>query len=337
MLEESVAAWIRKTSDTPVSLGIQDGNASPGTSHPRAKPFFIQKQSKIRKFVKFIDYTIRSPAITEHRHAPILISGDNSQRKTALALYIALYLSQIRGTDFDLAKHIYYTSIEGLTDELLTTWRQIRIVDEGYFGGTNLESNLPRVVELGAAMNAIRNRGHTIIFIYSKLNRATKMLLESTAYWFHKPHPDYALLFIKDREFVGNDPWGIDPLLKAQTKAEKRKEMVRNPNYIETMEMPYIQNKIFDEYEKQKALHQEEYQKLKISLRQSAIRQKAIVDSLKADYYSPHPPFTLENMREYLMRKGFSRPTAKKYYALLKDEIIEEGIVNSQQQLASAD
>ena len=81
----------------------------------------------------------------------------------------------------------------------------------------------------------MRNRGHIIFFIYSKINRATKMLLEVANYWFHKPHPDYALFYIREREFVGNDPWGIDPLLKAKGPRLKRYLMKHNQSYIETM------------------------------------------------------------------------------------------------------
>lgn len=224
---------------------------------------------------------------------------------------------------------IYYTSIDGLTDELLTSEKKIKIVDEGYWGGTNLESNLPKVIELGSAMNAIRNRGHTVIFLYSKLNRATKMLLESANYWFHKPSPDHALLYIRDKEFVGNDPWVIEDLLKAKKKREKRKLMLSNPNFIETFEVPRIRDSIFDAYEKEKLKQQEEYQQKKMRARESTERRGKIVEWLKGEYASPTPPFTMETLREYLMGKGFSRSKAKVYALAFKDELLENQLVTT--------
>lgn len=260
----------------------------------------------------------------EKRHAIILVSGDNSARKTAQAMYMADYAAKIRKMKFDPIEDIYYTSIEGLVDDMLTTKRRIKIVDEGYFGGTNLESNLPRVIELNTAVNAVRNRGHMIFFIYSKINRATKMLLESANYWFHKPAPEYANFYIRGREFVGNDPWNIDALLKAKSPRTRRWLMKHNENFITTLKTPWLSDELFNKYESQKAKEQEEFQLLKMKTKDSELRQQKIIESIKADYFSTPPRFSLDRIREYLAGRGFTPSLIRKYSMLFRDSIIEE-------------
>ena len=241
-----------------------------------------------------------------------------------------MYMAQLRGQKFSIENDIYYTSIEGLTDELLTKTHQIRIIDEAYMAANNLESNLPRVIELGTAMNAIRNRGHCCIFLYSKINRGTKMLLESANFWMHKPEPSWGLLYIRDREFVGSDPWYLEDILKAKKISQKRWLMTHNPNFITEMEMPWIKDSVFNEYEKFKLKHQEDYQHLKMRARESQERQEKILDEMRADYTAAIPKFTMENIKEHLQTKGFSRATARKYANLFKDYIVEEQLVSSQ-------
>jgi hypothetical protein len=276
-----------------------------------------------------INYSILSPEVSEKRHAPILISGDNSQRKTALALYMCFYFAKLRGQEFDIKKDIYYNDISNLTDTLLTTRNQIKLIDEAYTNLSNLESSLPRVIELGTAMNAIRNRSHIVIFIYSRLNRATKLLLEAAQYWFHKPSAEHAVLVIKDKEFVGTDAWGVDDLLKAKTKGEKRHRLTHLPGYIETFEVPRIPDKIFNAYEEEKLKQQEEYQRLKMRIRESEATTQKILDSLKLEYHSPTPRFRLENLREYLMSKGISRSKSNEYAKKFKDSVLEEEMASA--------
>ena len=50
-------------------------------------------------------------------------------------MYMASYLASLRGQTFNPKEHIYYTSIDGLVDELLTKWQQIRIVERGILRG----------------------------------------------------------------------------------------------------------------------------------------------------------------------------------------------------------
>lgn len=254
----------------------------------------------------------------------VLVSGDNSSRKTGLSMYMADYLARERGQKFDPINHIYYTTIDGLVDELLTKWQQIRIVDEGYFGGTNLESNLPKVLELNSAVNAVRNRGHVIFFIYSKINRATKMLLEVANYWMHKPHPDYALFNIRDREFVGNDPWGIDKLLKAERPAAKRYLMTHTASYLTTLKVPWVKDKLFNAYDDEKKRKQEEYQLGKMKTRENSVRQQRILEEIKADYHGG--AFTIDRTKEYLATKGFTPSLIRKYTSMFRDNIIEEAM-----------
>ena len=154
--------------------------------------------------------------------------------------------------------NVVYTDVGDLSQRLLTTYNQLIVIDEGYFVAKNIDVLKRQVKELSDTLSAVRNRGHIVMICFIKFNRAAKTILEVMNYWIHKPNPDWGILYIRDREFIGDDPWAVEDLLKAKTLNKKRWLLRHNPNYIMSFKVKPLKKRIFDQYEKYKQEAQEE-------------------------------------------------------------------------------
>lgn len=261
-----------------------------------------------------------------------MVTGDRSNGKTRALLHICLKMAREQGRKFDIEKDIYYTEVGNLAYRVLTEKNLIIGIDEGYFAAKNTKILERKVSNLLDNLTAARNRGHTIVICFMKFNRAAKTLLEICNYWLHKPNLDYGILYIRDREFVGDDPWSVEDLLKAKGLYKKRWLMKHNPNYIATVKVRKLKKAIFDKYEAQKEKQQEEHAHM-MNLREQFAQQTAfIIDKLYDDFGEGKFHLDLDNinqndreLRIYLSTKyGIPTPKAKPYMDGLKSKLISE-------------
>jgi hypothetical protein len=220
----------------------------------------------------------------EQRDAIIINTGDRGSGKTRIALRMAYKLHKATNRPFNLKKNVIYTDIADLSKRLLTEWKMLIAIDEGYFAAKNLDVLKRQVKDLMDVLSAVRNRGHIVIINFLKINRAAKTLLEIANYWIHKPNMDHGILYMRDREFVGDDSWSVEDLLKAKTLSKKRWLMRHNPNYICTMNVRRLPGKIFEKYDKYKKEAQEAKGANDASYKESEQQKEYIIRALLKDF-----------------------------------------------------
>ena len=290
-----------------------------------------KKQNKMRTFCKFVNYTVDK----YNRDALILISGDRGQGKTRAMIKMMYEFNKLRGTKLNLKDDIYYTDIAGFEKEVLTKTRLIRGIDEGYFSFYNLDVNSSPVKMISQALTASRNRGHIVIINFVKLTRAVKTLIEISTHWLHKPDIDWAILYIKDREFVGDDAWGVDDLLKAKTLAKKRWYLVHNPHQVTTMRVRKIPDDLFAEYEMYKRAGQEARSNAQQSVTESKEREAFILKQWYVEYQNNQ--FDMNSMKFYIQQVHhipslFADKYVSKFRNYLMQRQIEEGMLAAKAQ-----
>ena len=192
----------------------------------------------------------------DHYNRDIIIinSGSRGNGKSRRLIKILKIACKLDGEKFSFKDktNIYYTSIEGL-QERLSNGRKLKIgIDEGYFAAPSAKAQSSKVKDFIIQLTAIRQRGHLIVINFTKINRAAKMLLEIADYWIHGPSIDWGVLLARDREFTGDDPWEVEPLMKARGRLKRRNLLLRNENFITQMAIKPILQASFDKYDQEK-------------------------------------------------------------------------------------
>ena len=263
------------------------------------------------------------------RDAIIFMSGARSLGKSTLGAKILSKVGGFRGEPLNLRRDIYYTDltnsfIKGSENfnYVLGKYTQRKImIDEGYFSGLNLDTNNPKVRKLGADINAHRNRQHVVIINFTALKRAAKILLESANVWIHKPSQDYAIVLVKQNEFVGDDAWAADQLFKAKTTSQIRYYLKHNPYYVTTIKTTPMSAYNYGRYEALKREAQE-YRAERESYQNEAEEVNiAIIRQLYTDYEEGH--VNPVDAVHYITKK-YNQPLAyaKKYAKRLNDYIV---------------
>lgn len=250
--------------------------------NPVVDAMLEKKKGKLNKLVHLIAYSTEE--FKEQRDAIIINTGDRGSGKTRIALRMAYKLHKATNRPFNLKKNVIYTDIADLSKRLLTEWKMLIAIDEGYFAAKNLDVLKRQVKDLMDVLSAVRNRGHIVIINFLKINRAAKTLLEIANYWIHKPNMDHGILYMRDREFVGDDSWSVEDLLKAKTLSKKRWLMRHNPNYICTMNVRRLPGKIFEKYDKYKKEAQEAKGANDASYKESEQQKEYIIRALLKDF-----------------------------------------------------
>jgi len=256
---------------------------------------------------------------------------------TRLMLRLMLTIAKLQKRNINLKSDIYYLDISGLEDEIMTKEKLIRGLDEAYFSMFNLDTNTTAVKYTTQAMTATRNRGHVIIINLAKLTRGAKPILEIATYWFHKPNLEYAILLCRDRELVGDDPWVVEPLMKAKTLGRKRWLLRHNPNYVATMKVKPLPQKLFDEYEAIKRSEQVKHAQAKRALQDSEERSRLLMQDWYKDY--KENAFTIESMKFYIT-KTYHVPSlyadryVSKFRSYLIDQELSEAVTEKHKQAA---
>jgi len=190
---------------------------------------------------------------------PVVITGDAGLGKSTFmvnwlrwhAYYSRKYFA---GTcRYNPDRSLYYMRSAGARADLLNLQKDERGFDEGYFSGMNKESMNREVVALEKTVNAIRDGCNLLIWNFSLMQRATRPIIERALVWIHKPNREKAILYIRSREFVTNDVWGIKDLLAAKPY-EIDYYLKYNPNRITTMNCAKLPPKVEREYLKRKRL-----------------------------------------------------------------------------------
>ncbi len=199
------------------------------------------------------------------RDVVLFLSGARSWGKSTLMLRTLLKISKFRNEKLNLKRDIYYIDLlnsflpgsESYGYVIQSYKRRLLGVDEGYFSGLNLDTNNPVVRGFAATINAVRNRQHVQIINFTALKRAAKILLENANIWEHKPGQDYAILYVKQNEFTGDDPWAVDQLIGSKSLSSIRYYLIHNPWYVTTMRTKAIHKDVYEIYDKLKDMAQE--------------------------------------------------------------------------------
>lgn len=282
-----------------------------------------KKKGKLNKLCAMVAYSIES--FTDKRDAIILQTGDRGNGKTRCGIRLGIGFHKETQRKFSLAKSIIYTDIGTLSYRLMTEFNLLVLIDEGYFVAKNIDVLKKKVKDLTDTLSAVRNRGHIIIINFIKFNRAAKTLLEIANYWIHKPSMDWGILYIRDREFVGDDPWAVEDLLKAKTLNRKRWLMKHNPNYICTMRIRSIKKRIFDRYEQYKNREQSAKANRDSSYQEEEVKTEFILSKLMTAY--KEGLFDMNNAGYYLERMySIPKRSTLGIIGKLRDRISKENL-----------
>ena len=188
-------------------MDTEDSRKNPEAQYPGRDNRAKKKTKKIQRLCGIVDWTITGDS-NDKRDGLFLITGDRGNRKTRTALRFAYTFKSINHRQFSLKPYhkggnVVYTDVGDLSQRLLTTYNQLIVIDEGYFVAKNIDVLKRQVKELSDTLSAVRNRGHIVMICFIKFNRAAKTILEVMNYWIHKPNPDWGILYIRDREFIG--------------------------------------------------------------------------------------------------------------------------------------
>lgn len=282
--------WVHKMIDrTQIEPDAKFVESVSGRKNPVAGSKSRQKgealqgnQSKLRRFTKIVSYSIMQNK--DKRDALILVTGDRGSGKTRCALRLAYHFKKETGRKFSLKNDVVYTEADGLAKRLMSELGLIIVIDEGYFVAKNIDVLKRQVKDLADTLSAVRNRGHVVIINFIKFNRASKTILEIVNYWIHKPAMDWGILYIRDREFIGDDPWSVEDLLKAKYPGKKRWLMKHNPNYMVTLKIRKLPDKIFLKYEQYKLEAQEAKANKDAGFKETTEQKNYVITSLLEDY-----------------------------------------------------
>lgn len=217
---------------------------------------------------------------------PIIITSVPGFGKGTLAIKIArkviFYIRNYFHIDipkFQLASNIIYTaSKKDFNDLLSLSEYNIKIIDEGYLAGLNLESSTEQAIFTGKVVNIGRSHHNLLIFCYQNPTRATKFLMEAFYVWIHKytrgtdekivdgktvkEKPGRAAVLARTKLFTTKDPWGLDRLLKAVTEQQIVARMRNNKNLAFFLKTKSLPQKYFEKYEAIKHREQNRYRML---------------------------------------------------------------------------
>lgn len=190
---------------------------------------------------------------------PVVVTGDAGLGKSTFMLHWlrwhAYYSRKLfNGTcRYDPDKSLYYMRSPGARADLLNLHKDERGFNEGYFSGMNKESMNREVVALEKTVNAVRDGCNLLIWNFSLMQRATRPIIERALVWIHKPNREKAILYMRSREFITNDVWGIKDILAAKPY-EIDYYLKYNPNRITTMNCYKLPPRVEREYLKRKKL-----------------------------------------------------------------------------------
>lgn len=131
---------------------------------------------------------------------------------------------------------------------------QIRVVDDGYFLGMNLDFNVELAKESVKVAMGTRSKHNCVIFNFQRPTRATKGLLERFKIMFFKPTKrDTILLARSSLTVLSEDPWDLSSILKGKNDFERMKALKHNHNYITSFTTKALPHRIYDKYKKLQA------------------------------------------------------------------------------------
>ena len=181
----------------------------------------------------------------------------------------------------------------------------------------------------------VSERQHCIAVLEALV--VAEQMNEKATYWFHKPNLESAILLCRDRELVGDDPWVVEPLMKAKTLGRKRWLLRHNPNYVATMKVKPLPQKLFDEYEAIKRSEQVKHAQAKRALQDSEERSRLLMQDWYKDY--KENAFTIESMKFYIT-KTYHVPSlyadryVSKFRSYLIDQELSEAVTEKHKQAA---
>jgi hypothetical protein len=135
-----------------------------------------------------------------------------------------------------MARDILFTPASNDINELQNKDKQfqIKLIDDAYFIGLNLDFNVKLAKETTKVAMSTRGKHNCIIFNFQRPTRATKTLLERFKIMFFKPTcPDALLLCRSTLSVLSDDVWGLEPILKAKTDKARIRRIKRNQYYVE--------------------------------------------------------------------------------------------------------
>lgn len=110
---------------------------------------------------------------------------------------------------------------------------QIKIFDEGYFIGYNMDFNTTLAKETIKIAMETRDRHNIIMFNFQRPTRTVKGLFEKFKIMNFKPSKDIRVILARSNlSVLSEDPWQLGPVLKQKTDKGILNALVRNPNYI---------------------------------------------------------------------------------------------------------
>jgi len=250
----------------------------------------------------------------EDRDAVILITGSARQGKSNLAVQVARKVMKLIGSTFSLKEDIYYTKAHRALSELETVENKAKIFDEGYFSGMNLDAMNPEVKELVEVVSAVGSNHNLIIFNFQAQKRATKVLLERSNIWLHKPSRYKAILNAHQNVYITDDMWGVKKIEKSNNPDQINYFLYHNPNYITSLRTYKLPKSIEDQYKiykKEAQLHDAKDR----DERQKALNiDMVLLEELYVAQNQINPKFNVVEVQQYLMKNyDLPRKVAKKY------------------------
>lgn len=272
-----------------------------------------------------------------------LISGAVNTGKSTWAITLAqrikFYLKEYFRLDvkpFSLENDVVYGKSKTSFDELLgDTQFNVKVIDEGYLSGLNLDSTKDVTVYIGKVMNITRSKNNVLLWCFQKMDRAAKFLSERFNLWYHKPRKQYVLLFARSNIFTPADPWGVKKLLEAKSERAIKHYLKHNLNKVTYFKVPKLPAAEFNRYKKLKALAHLEMKMQEETKARSREVTMSVLDELyvkinKGDlnvidipqYLSDKYSLTEAEVRTYIKKYG-DYSTMKKVLKVKSEEVLQ--------------
>jgi hypothetical protein len=178
--------------------------------------------------------------------AYIVNVGDNNMGKTTFGIRVGKRIAYFLRKYFSIDAHFlmdrdiwFMPSVKNIRDlQRKDSAYNIKLVDDGYFLGLNLDFNVSLAKETTKVAMGTRGHHNVMIMNFQRPTRATKTLLERFKIMFFKPTIKDAVLLCRSAlSVLSEDVWGLDPILKAKNDKIRLRRLKRNQHYI--VGLPY--------------------------------------------------------------------------------------------------
>lgn len=252
-------------------------------------PADMEFLNNLKGYTQKLSFIAACQLVRNDSDLPVIITGTPGFGKGTLAIRIAKLTTKYLRTYFMLADKvpkfrlkeniIYNPSKKDFNELLSLNEYNIKVIDEAYLTGTNLESSTEKAVFTGKVVNITRSKHNLLLFCSQNITRTTKFLMEAFYVWIHiyvrgtedkkvaadisiSGKPGRAALLVRTKLFTPRDEWGIDKLLKATTERQIVSRFRANKNLAFFFRTKPLPSQYFKKYQAIKHQEQDKWKAL---------------------------------------------------------------------------